>query len=54
MGDGAIERLGEAMSKSHAQEPSIATEVAPQRESKVDVLMLESHEHERDSGLQIE
>jgi ATP-dependent exoDNAse (exonuclease V) alpha subunit len=48
-----IERLGEAMSESHAQEPSIAAELADERESEVS-MMLESQEHARDSGLQIE
>jgi conjugative relaxase-like TrwC/TraI family protein len=56
MDAGAIERLGEAMSESHAQEPSIAAELADERESEVAAMMLESQEHEqeRDSSLQIE
>ncbi len=58
MDAGAIERLGEAMSESHTQEPSIATGLADERESEVAALRLEVHEQEkereRDSGLQIE
>jgi conjugative relaxase-like TrwC/TraI family protein len=53
---GAIERLGEAMSDSHAQEPSIATEVVDERESEIASLMRESQaqEQERDPSFQIE
>ena len=54
MDAGAIERLGDAMATSHAQEPSIATEFADERESEVAALMFESQEHERDPGLQIQ
>ncbi|HEX4438415.1 MAG TPA: hypothetical protein VH061_16655 [Solirubrobacteraceae bacterium] len=54
MDAGAIERLGEAMSESHAQEPSIATEVGDERESEVATVILESQEHNSDPGLQID
>ena len=47
---GAIERLGEAMADSHAQEPSIATEAVQDRESEVEWLMRESQERDRDLG----
>ena len=50
MDAGAIERLGEAMAESHAQEPSIATEAVHERESEVERLMRESQEHDRDLG----
>jgi ATP-dependent exoDNAse (exonuclease V) alpha subunit len=50
MDAGAIERLGEAMAESHAQEPSIATEAVHERESEVERLMRESQEHARDMG----
>ncbi len=44
MDEGAIERLGEAMAESHAQEPSIATEAVHERESEVERLMRESQD----------
>jgi len=50
MDAGAIERLGEAMAESHAQDPSIATEAAGERESEVERLMRESRERDRDAG----
>jgi conjugative relaxase-like TrwC/TraI family protein len=50
MDAGAIERLGEAMAESHAQEPSIATAAVAERESEVERLMRESHEHDREVG----
>jgi conjugative relaxase-like TrwC/TraI family protein len=50
MDAGAIERLGDAMAESHAQEPSIATETVQERESEVERLMREPIEHERDMG----
>ena len=49
MDAGAIERLGETMAESHAQQPSIATE-AVERESEVERLMRESQERDRDVG----
>ena len=53
MDAGAIERLGEAMAASHAQEPSIATPIVQQRESEAAQLMHDSQEadRERDLGL---
>jgi len=56
MDAGAIERLGEAMAESHAQEPSIAMPVVRERESEVARLMRESQEHDRDRdvGLEVE
>ncbi len=55
MDAGAIERLGDVMATSHAQEPSIATPVAQERESEAAQLTRESQEraHERDTGLDI-
>jgi len=56
MDAGAIERLGEAMTKTHAQEPSIATAAVRERESEVAQLMRESEEHnrERDVGFEMQ
>ena len=56
MDAGAIERLGEAMATSHAQEPSIATPLAQERESEAAQLMRECQERERarDIGLEAE
>jgi conjugative relaxase-like TrwC/TraI family protein len=53
---GAIARLGEAMAASHAEEPSIATAVAQERESQAAQLMHDSQEadRERDLGLAAE
>jgi hypothetical protein len=48
MDAGSIERLVEAMSKSNAQEPSIATEVADERESEVAAITFESQGREHD------
>jgi hypothetical protein len=44
----------DAMSESHAQEPSIAAEPTQGRESEASALMREPREHEREPGLQIE
>jgi conjugative relaxase-like TrwC/TraI family protein len=54
MDTGAIERLAEAMSESRAQEPSLATEPARERESEASTLMLEAQEQEQGPILQIE
>lgn len=51
---GAIERVAEAMSESHAQEASIGTKLADERGSEVATVILESQEHDRDSSLQID
>jgi hypothetical protein len=51
MDAGAIERLGEAMATSHAQEPSIATAAAHERESDAARLMRDTHEHDREQDL---
>jgi conjugative relaxase-like TrwC/TraI family protein len=55
MDAGAIERLGEALSESHAKQASIATPLAErdpgqehERESEVGRVMREQQEHERD------
>jgi len=50
MDAGAIERLGDAMAESHAQEASIATAAVHERESEVAQLMRESQERDRDAG----
>jgi conjugative relaxase-like TrwC/TraI family protein len=56
MDAGAIERLGEAMAESRAQEPSIATPVAQEREGEAaHVMCAPSHlEREQDLGLYAE
>jgi len=47
---GAVERLGEAMMQSHAQDPSISTPVAAEHESEASQAMREAQELERDRG----
>lgn len=58
MDAGAIERLGEAMSESRAQEASIETDLMHERESETATLMFDALENELDrqqnSGLEID
>lgn len=51
---GALERLGEVMAASHAEEASIATPVIAERESQAAQLTCDSQEHDRDRGLGLE
>ncbi len=51
MDAGAIERLGEAMTESHAQEPSIAIATVPDRESEVAQLMRDAQQRDREQDL---
>ncbi len=50
MDAGAVERLGEAMTESHAQHPSIATPAVEERESEAARAMRESQERAPDRG----
>jgi conjugative relaxase-like TrwC/TraI family protein len=54
MDAGAIERLGEAIAESHAQEASIATPLARERAGEVVQLMRDSREREQDLGRGVE